>query len=39
MTRLFFLAAVAATQIGHSITTQASRVEFAVGQTGESTMT
>ena len=39
MTRLFFLAAVAATLIGHSITTQASGVEFAVGQTGESTMT
>ncbi|WP_417663414.1 acyloxyacyl hydrolase [Pseudomonas sp.] len=39
MTRLFCLAAIAATLIGHSITTQAAGVEFAIGQTGESTMT
>ena len=39
MTRSFCLAAVAATLMGHSIATQAAGVEFAVGQTGESTMT
>ncbi|WP_338583008.1 acyloxyacyl hydrolase [Pseudomonas sp. MAG733B] len=39
MKRLFCLAAIAAALMGHSFTAQAAGVEFAVGQTGESTMT
>ena len=37
--RLFCLAAIAAALMGQSITAQAAGVEFAVGQTSESTMT
>ena len=39
MKRLFCLAAIAAALMGQSITAQAAGVEFAVGQTSESTMT
>lgn len=39
MKRLFCLAAIAAALMGHSFTAQAAGVEFAVGQTSESTMT
>ena len=39
MKRLFCLAAIAAALMGHTFTAQAAGVEFAVGQTGESTMT
>jgi lipid A 3-O-deacylase len=37
--RLFCLAAIAAALMGHSFTAQAAGVEFAVGETSESTMT
>ncbi|MHC8328887.1 acyloxyacyl hydrolase [Pseudomonas sp. LB1P83] len=39
MKRLFCLAAIAAALMGQSFTAQAAGVEFAVGQTSESTMT
>jgi lipid A 3-O-deacylase len=39
MKRLFCLAAIAAALMGHSFTAQAAGVEFAVGETSESTMT
>ncbi|MET0848084.1 MAG: acyloxyacyl hydrolase [Pseudomonas sp.] len=39
MKRLFCLAAIAAALMGNSFTAQAAGVEFAVGQTSESTMT
>ncbi|MHC8388382.1 acyloxyacyl hydrolase [Pseudomonas sp. MDT2-39-1] len=39
MKRLFCLAAIAAALMGQSFTVQAAGVEFAVGQTSESTMT
>lgn len=39
MKRLFCLAAIATVMLGHSFSAQAAGVEFAVGQTGESTMT
>lgn len=39
MKRLFCLAAIAAALMGHSFSAQAAGVEFAVGQTDESTMT
>ena len=37
--RLFCLAALAATLLGHSFTAQAAGVEFGVGATSDSTMT
>ncbi|APC17531.1 acyloxyacyl hydrolase [Pseudomonas frederiksbergensis] len=39
MKRLFCLAAIAAALLGHSFTAQAAGVEFAVGQTTDSTQT
>ncbi|MGO4310527.1 acyloxyacyl hydrolase [Pseudomonas sp. KB_15] len=39
MKRLFCLAAIAAALLGHTFTAQAAGVEFAVGQTSDSTMT
>lgn len=39
MKRLFCLAAIATAMLGHSFSAQAAGVEFAVGRTGESTMT
>ena len=39
MKRLFCLAAIATALMGHSFTAQAAGVEFAVGQTSDSTMT
>jgi len=39
MKRLFCLAAIAAALMGHGFSAQAAGVEFAVGQTDESTMT
>lgn len=39
MKRLFCLAAIAAALMGQSVSAQAAGVEFAVGQTSESTMT
>lgn len=39
MKRLFCFAAFAAALLGHAYTAQAAGVEFAVGQTSDSTMT
>ncbi|MCK9800609.1 acyloxyacyl hydrolase [Pseudomonas chlororaphis] len=39
MRRLFCLAALAAAMVGHSVSAQAAGVEFAVGQTSDSTQT
>ena len=39
MKRLFYLAAIAAAVLGHSVSAQAAGLEFAVGHTSDSTMT
>lgn len=39
MKRMFYLAAIAAVVVGHSVSAQAAGLEFGVGSTSDSTMT